>query len=257
MSKTIFTVGDLLGSRPSGPRVLIYHQVGAGLGRQMEVTLDDFTRQLDWLVDNREIVDLTTAISRWPDPGSERLVVLTFDDGYRDTYEVAFPLLEERGCQFTLYLSTEHIENPISRNGVDVAPALTWPQVRAMVGSGLGVVGAHTHTHADLRRLAADEIEVELDRSDSLIEDRVGIRPAHFAYPWGYWSSEAEPFVKARYASAVLGGSPKPSAIPDVHRIHRYPVQLSDSFTFFRSRLSGGLRMEESLRRRLRGYRGP
>ena len=222
----------------------------------MEVTLEDFTRQLDWLAGNREVVDLTTAISRWADPGSEQLVVLTFDDGYRDTFEIAFPLLEERGCPFTLYLATEQIENSTS-NGNDVAPALTWAQVSAMVDSGLTAIGAHTHSHADLRWLSSDEIEAELDISDSLIETRVGIRPAHFAYPWGYWSQEAEPLVKARYESAVLGGSPKPPPIPDVHRIHRYPVQLSDSFTFFRSRLSGGLRMEEKLRRRLRGYSGP
>lgn len=250
-------MADRLFPKPGGPRVLIYHQVGAELGRQMEVTTRNFRRQLDWLSRNRQVVDLETAIAQWQEPGSDHLAVLTFDDGYRDTYETAFPLLSELGLPFTLYLATEPVETGIPLGPSEGAPPLTWDQISDMIGSGLVTVGAHTHRHVDLRYLAANEIEMELTRSDELIESRLGIQPVHFAYPWGYWSAEAEPFVRRRYRSAVLGGTPRPQSAPDPLRLHRYPVQRSDGFSSFEPRLVGGFRLEEAVRRRLKGYSGP
>lgn len=242
---------------PVGPRLLIYHQVGAGLGRQMEVTLENFRRQLDWLVTEREVVKLGDALRRWDDAGSERLAVLTFDDGYEDTFTTAYPLLEERGLPFTLYVATEQVESGRSLGPQEQATPLSWEMIQTMRSSGLLTVGAHTHTHLDLSTAGKEVIEEELTLSDDLIETRLGVRPAHFAYPWGYWSEDADALVRARYESAVLGGSTRPGVSRGPHMLARYPVQLSDDFVFFKARFNGGFWLEESVRRRLRGYRGP
>jgi peptidoglycan/xylan/chitin deacetylase (PgdA/CDA1 family) len=239
------------------PRVLIYHQVDAGLGREMEVRLEDFRRQLDWLSDNRQVVDLGEALVKWDQPGAERLVVLTFDDGYRDTYTKAFPLLRERGLPFTLYLATDSIETGLPLRPVERAEPLSWDQITAMLESGLVTTGAHTHRHLDLRLLSTDQVEDELGTSDDLIELRLGIRPAHFAYPWGFWSASADRPVTDRYSSAALAGSRRAKEKLEPHLLPRYPVQLSDGFEFFGARLRGGFRLEEIIRRRLKGYTGP
>ena len=220
----------------------------------MEVTVEDFEWQLDWLSQNREVVDLETAVRKWNEPGSDRLVVLTFDDGYLSVYENGLPLLVERGLPFTLYLATKMLEKGEDDHGV---ATLTWKSVGSMLQSGLLTVGAHTHSHTDLRRADRAAIRKELDMSDSIIQERLGIRPVHFAYPWGYWSGIAEPMLIERYATAVLGGSPRPVQSPPLHRLHRYPVQLADGVSFFGARVRGGLRGEEWLRRRVRGYQGP
>lgn len=255
--KAASALTDAVLPRPPGPRLLIYHQVDAGLGRQMEVRLDDFRRQLDWLSANRQVVDLGEALVRWIEPGSERLVVLTFDDGYRDTYTTAFPLLYERGLPFTLYLATKSIETGVPLGPADKAEPLSWDHIEAMLESGLVTVGAHTHRHLDLRQLSPDEVEDELGTSDDLIERRLGIRPAHFAYPWGFWSPSSDRPVTDRYSSAALAGSHRAKRDLEPHRLHRYPVQLSDGFRFFGARLRGGLRLEEIIRRRVKGYTGP
>jgi len=255
--KAASTLIDAFMPAPPGPRVLIYHQVEAGLGREMEVHLDDFRRQLVWLSANRQVVELGEALVRWAEPDSERLVVLTFDDGYRDTFTTAFPLILEHGFPFTLYLATESIETGVSLGPSVGAEPLSWDQVGTMLGSGLLTVGAHTHRHLDLRRLSIDEVEDELGTSDDLIERRLGIRPAHFAYPWGFWSPSAERPVTDRYSSAALAGSRRANSELEPHLLSRYPVQLSDGFRFFRARLRGGLRLEETLRRQLKGYQGP
>jgi peptidoglycan/xylan/chitin deacetylase (PgdA/CDA1 family) len=242
---------------PPGPRILIYHQVDAGLGRQMEVTLEDFRRQMDWLSVNRQVVALGEAMVRWGQPASEWLVALTFDDGYRDTYFTAFPILRELGFPFTLYLATESIETGKPLGPAGGADPLNWGEIESMLASGLVTVGAHTHRHSDLRRLSVDAVEEELGTSDDLIEARLGIRPAHFAYPWGFWSPGAHRPVSERYASAALADSGRTRKELKPHLLHRYPVQLSDGFRFFRARLRGGLRFEEVLRRRLNHYNGP
>ena len=177
---------------PPGPRILIYHQVGADLGRQMEVRVEDFTAQLDWLVENRAVVTLDEALSRWTEPGSEQLVALTFDDGYRDTYSTAFPVLRDRGLPFTVYLATESIETGVALGPVPGAEPLAWQELEVMKESGLMTVGAHTHRHVDLRQISRDAVDEELGTSDQLIADRLGITPAHFAYPWGFWSATAD-----------------------------------------------------------------
>lgn len=218
----------------------------------MEVTTEAFTWHLQWLIENREVVSLDSAIQRWHELDAERLAVLTFDDGYLDTYTTAFPLLRERNLPFTLYLSTQMIESGVA----DGSEPLQWQQIEAMVESGLATVGAHTHTHHDLRMASEDKTLWEVETSDSVIERRLGLRPRHFAYPWGYWSSSAHSVVSRVYESAVLG-APRSRTRFDPHMIHRFPVQLSDGTAFFGPRVRGGLLLEERIRRRARGYRGP
>lgn len=216
----------------------------------MEVAVEDFEWQLRWLGDNRHVVDLDTAIRRWDDPLSDELVVLTFDDGYKDTYTTAFPLLREREMPFTMYIATESISND------PVEDALSWPEIVQMHQSGLMTSGAHTHTHRDLRFATPEEVEYELETSDLVIEQHLGQPPRHFTYPWGYWSSSAHDQVSRRYDTATVG-APVGRTDFDLHVLHRYPIQLSDGTRWFEGRLRGGYLAEERVRRRLRGYRGP
>ena len=257
VAKSVFAFSDLFVGSPPGPRILIYHQVGAGLGRQMEVTREAFDYQMAWLAENREVVGLADTVQRWTEADSSNLVVLTFDDGYLDTYTTAFPVLEKSEFPFTLYLATESIETGEALGPSPQADPLTWDMVTEMLDTGLLTIGAHTHSHKDLRTATADEIEQELDVSDRLIEERLGTRPIHFAYPWGYWAESAHDPVAGRYETAVLGGSARPVASPDPLLLHRYPVQLSDTPMFFRTRMRKGLRLEEWTRRSLSGYQGP
>lgn len=250
LSKAIFAAGDRFLPPFEGPRILIYHQVGGGSGLEMEVSPEAFRKHLDWLVDNVAVVPLDEA-------AADGSVVITFDDGYRSVYEQAFPLLKERGMPFTLFITTSPLETGEPLRTHSGGDPLTWDMVREMQDSGLMTVGAHTHTHPDFRHSPPSEVEVELDRSNELILERLGIHPRHFAYTWGYWSSSADEAVRRRYAHALLGGPPPFPRVEDPHLLYRIPVQLSDGVRWFSSRIRGGLRWEEAFRRRLRGYRGP
>lgn len=236
-----------------GPRILIYHQVNAGLGREMEVTLAAFEAQMTHLSESERVVRLEDALAS----PSERSVVITFDDGYRDTFETAFPILRALDLPFTLYLATESIETGSPIGPTTGADPLSWRQVEAMTDQADVTIGAHTHTHRDLRGLDQSIVAHELETSDALIESRLGQRPRHFAYPWGYWSQTADALVASRYDSAVLGGGQPVSERSGFHRLNRVPIQLSDGVAGFHRKLVHGGRSEERIRRLLKGYRGP
>ena len=256
-AKLAFAAADPFFGDFPGPRILIYHQIGAGLGRQMEVTREAFAYQLDWLVANGSVVGLDEAIAQRGQAGDNRRYVLTFDDGYDDFYRFGFPELVKRDLPFTLYLTTNPVETgePLLTGGK--ADPRTWAQIEAMYGTGKMAIAAHTHRHDDLRDLDADAVAADLAVCDDIIEQRLGERPRHFAYPWGYWSATADAAVRRRYATATLGSGPGITEDADLHQLNRVPVQLSDTALFFRRKMRSGLRLEDIVRRRLKGYEGP
>ena len=256
-AKSVFTLADLVLPPLRGPRILLYHQIEAGLGREMEVPLDVFQTHLDWMERIGEVLDLETALATRDDPGAEPKFVLTFDDGYEDVYRYAFPLLVERGWPFTIYLTTNPVESRVSLFPDDRAKPLTWDQLGEMMDSGLMTLGAHTHRHADLRIISLDQTAEELETSDRLIQERVGVVPRHFAYPWGYWSATAETLVVERYATAALASVGSITTCTDQFRLPRLPIQYSDGFLFFKQKVRQGLRAEEWARQRLKGYKRP
>lgn len=257
MAKSAFAVADLAAKPAPGPRILIYHQVGSGMGRQMEVTEQAFSDQIDWIVDNGQVVDLESAFAQRSLSQSRAQYVVTFDDGYLDMFENAWPLLRDRGIPFTVYLTTNPVESQIPLTPGGRADPLTWTQLREMLDSGLMTLGAHTHTHADLSDCDIGVITQEIERSNELIVLRTGVEPRHFTYPWGYWTASADPVVRAAYDTATLGGGPPVTAETDVFKANRIPVQLSDRSFFFKRKMVGGMRLEDKVRRRMKGYDGP
>lgn len=252
--KTVSVVTDRARRPLEGARLLIYHQVGAGNGQEMDLGIEHFRKQAEWMASTGRVAALEDVLAQ-PEDTSERYV-LTFDDGYDDMYRNGFPILRDLGLPFVLYLTTDPIETrrPLRDDGRSTP--VTWDQVGDMMSSGLVTMGAHTHTHPDFRHLSGDQIADEVGRSNALIEQHTAVRPRHFTYTWGYWSDQADPIVRAAYDSATVGGCRTALHAP-AHAVPRLPVQLSDGYRFFRARMQGGFRLEDSIRRRLARYEGP
>jgi len=172
-------------------------------------------------------------------------------------YHRAWPLLCDAELPFVLYLTTDPVESrhPLTPGGR--AEPLTWAHVNEMLDSGLMTLGAHTHEHRDLRSLGTAEIESEVDQSNELILRRTTVAARHFAYPWGYWSVEADPVIRDAYTTATLGSGCPVTAETDVFLLNRVPVQLSDGMPFFKRKMTTGMRLEDRTRRILVRYNGP
>jgi len=255
-AKWLSIAGDILAGRRRGPRILIYHQVGSGSGLEMDVELDAFESQLDWMSDHGEIVSLDEAVNRIGDEDADHCFVLTFDDGHESLYQKAFPAMAERALPFLLYTTTAPLEGTQLLHDDPNMRLSSWDEIISMRESGLMMVGAHGHRHLDARDHDREVLDRDMRLCNDLIRKRLEVDPRHFAYPWGHRSDAAEPVVRELYETAAIGSGGDLRESTDVHRLPRIPVMLSDgSPSIFARKMWGGFRFEtllRSLRDRLR-----
>ena len=228
------------GGRASGATLLIYHRVGGGSRDELDVSTEQFRAQVDALAD-QPVASLDDAVAALRAGDTRHRVVLTFDDGFADVHDHAWPLLRERGLPFTIYLTTAYVGGPMRWEGSTSkeqgAPGLTWDQLREMVDSGLCTIGNHTHSHVRPELLTS----AELDRCTELVEQELGVVPRHFAYTWGIPVPSMDPELAERFTTCATGelGRNLPGADP--LRFTRVPVRRTDPLPFFRAKLRGDL----------------
>ncbi|MFP5334346.1 MAG: polysaccharide deacetylase family protein [Actinomycetes bacterium] len=224
---------------PRGATLLTYHRVGGGSTDELDVTREDFARQVD-LLSGADVVDLDSALGRLATGDSRACVVITFDDGFADVHANAWPLLRRAGLPFTLYLSTAFVGGTMSWEGstaTAAGDALTWRQVEEMVASGLCTVGNHTHRHCRPEDLDSGEV----DRCGDEVEARLGIRPRHFAFTWGVPVPRMSAELRSRFVSAATGAVGRNLPGADTLLLRRIPVRRTDPLPFVRTAVSGGL----------------
>lgn len=242
---------DLVRRPRRGLVVLCYHRVGRRTTSRVDLPGALFEEQVARLAAGPGVMDLDGALRALagPPPSEPGAVVVTFDDGTADFVEEALPILVRYRVPATLYVATDFVERGRSFPG-SAAP-LSWSALADAVSTGLVTVGSHTHTHALLDRLPAAEVDGELDRSITLIGERLGVECRHFAYPKALAGTPAaDRAVRARFASAALAGTrANPYGATDPYRLARSPVQVEDGLAFFDRKVLGGMRMEDDLRR--------
>jgi peptidoglycan/xylan/chitin deacetylase (PgdA/CDA1 family) len=234
----------------SGLVVLIYHRVGRRTPVEVDLPTALFAEQMAALAQDAEVVTLTEGLVRLEDPaGSAPMVAVTFDDGTADFADVALPVLVDHRVPVTLYVASAFLEE--QRPFPDDGRPLSWNALRDATTTGLVDVGSHTHAHALLDRLPPAEVAGELDRSIDLVTERVGVAPAHFAYPKAVMGSPAaDAAVRARFASAAVAGTRvNRYGHTDPFRLARSPIQLSDGMRWFRHKVTGGMAFEDDVRR--------
>lgn len=242
----VLPLGGFRRRRPDDVVVLLYHRVGVGQ-REIDLPVQSFEDHLDYLAERGQVITLEEAIGGNGAGG----VVLTIDDGYRDFYDNVLPAVVRRSLPVLLYLATGLVdERPAGTDGL-----LTWRMLEEAIGTGLVTVGSHTESHANLSRATEAEAEVEMVRSQRVIEDKLGVPCRHFAFPWSVASAAAEHVARRLFDSAALKWRTNRGGRIDPHRLGRTPVLRSDGPFFFQAKVSGRLDGEALLYRTLR--RGP
>jgi peptidoglycan/xylan/chitin deacetylase (PgdA/CDA1 family) len=201
--------------------VLLYHAVGCGTSDPLDVPVDQFESQLiDAAEHGYRFVPLSQLVGGWEQGASapERAVALTFDDGAACLFSVAFPVLQRRRIPFTLFLTEDWLGGDPSRRHMEEVnaqtrwPSLAWPEVRAMVASGLAEVGSHGLRHLYLPRATEAEARAEVVASRLALTEGLGpgARVDLFAYPFGAFDRASVARVRSagyRAAFAVGVGS--------------------------------------------------
>lgn len=236
------------GKKPGIP-ILMYH----GIAEERDARGSSYYRtgtsprrfglQMRYLHDNGYRVVPLREFDRCPaslEPGGKHPVVLTFDDGYRDFYTAAFPVLRRFGFGATVFLPTDLIGSEAGGREY-----LSWHQVRDLHGRGVEF-GSHTATHRRLGDLPPPEIEREVRASKSVIEDRVGEFVESFSFPYAFPQENrrftgmlASLLRKSGYRYAVTTVIGRASPKEDRYALKRIPVNDGDDEALFRAKLEG------------------
>jgi peptidoglycan/xylan/chitin deacetylase (PgdA/CDA1 family) len=188
---------------------------------------------------------------RQPVPRGERVVVITFDDGYADNYTEAVPVLRRHGFVATVFLVSEYVSTariypwdvPKAANDRDAAPyrVLTWEQVGEMAASGIEL-GSHTCTHPELSAISTERCWDEVARSRRDLQEKTGRDVVSFSYPRGDLNGAVIRMVEdAGYAGAVVT-PPRPEIPLTRYTLRRVGVYRDTSPLLFRLKTTGWVR---------------
>ena len=180
--------------------VIMYHRFGDGRYPSTNTTIEQFEAHLEELGSGdytvlplAEVVQKIRAGESLPD----RTVAITVDDAYASVYEEAFPRFKEYGFPFTLFIATRSIRQQPG----DYA---SWDQIREMQAAGVDI-GSQTHSHPHLHRIPLDEVRTEIERSNQLFLQELGLVPSLHAYPFGEYSPEVRNLMEEMGFDAAFG----------------------------------------------------
>ena len=170
-------------------------------------------------------------------------VVLTFDDGYRDFYTHAFPILNKYGFPATVFLPTWYIAT--QRKKFNDKDCLTWLEVEELHELGVEF-GSHSVSHVKLVELDKGNLRDELRKSKETIEDHIGSAVNSFSYPYAFPEQNSE-FVSVisfllktcGYKTGVTTKIGLTSEADGLLFLRRLPVNDYDDEEFFVSKLIG------------------
>lgn len=172
--------------------ILMYHNVGTPPDgaklRGLYISIGAFARQM-WLLKllGYQGLSMSAAMPYLRGEKTGRVVAITFDDGYLDTFDHALPILNSFGFTATCYFVSGHTGeyNEWDASNLNVRKQLmTDMQIKAWQAAGMEV-GAHSRTHPRLSKCNDKELQSELAGSKADLEALIGEPVTQFCYPYG------------------------------------------------------------------------
>ena len=226
--------------------LLMYHAVEAGApsGYGYAVPAGQFERQLDTI---RRAGFQTISLGQLFDgldgkaPLPRKSIVLTFDDAYRNVYQVAWPLMRERAMTGTLFVVADHVGGSNEWDQAKGMPRLELMDVaelKSMADAGWEI-GSHGCEHLELAKVDENQQRDEIFRSKSQLESLLGIAPEFYAYPHGSYTEPVKELLRdAGYRGACSMFSKAGSVTADRFCLRRIMPHRGDSALSFRLKLS-------------------
>lgn len=170
-----------------------------------------------------------------------RPLVVTFDDGFRDFYNKAFPILEQLGFRATVFLTSGYID----KSFLTGRECLRTREVKELAEKGIEF-GSHTVTHPQLKGLSRDQIAHELVSSKKMIENIIGSKVSLFSYPYRFPEEDTDftkklgaLLIEQGYSAGVTTAIGLSGSDNDPLFLKRLPVNDCDDSQFLKKKLEG------------------
>lgn len=173
-------------------------------------------------------------------PLPHRAALIYFDDGYKDNYHNAYPILKRLNIPATVFVVTDCIDQKQILWDADVDPAtahifLTWNDLKAM--GDVFDVGSHTVTHRKLTSLAKDEVREEFEQSRKRIYEMTGKKTIALSYPKSRWNNEIRCMAEDVGFDFILAHGRGFRHSDDFRHLEKIPVGPEDSMSHFKMKL--------------------
>jgi peptidoglycan/xylan/chitin deacetylase (PgdA/CDA1 family) len=210
--------------------ILLYHHVcPCPTPNWLETNSDIFEYQMQFLVRHGFQTITTTQLREAILQGAllpPKPIIITFDDGYENIFEHAFPIMEKYGLTGTIYVIAECIgdEGFASVDQLLELSAAGWE------------IGSHTMLHKDLTLLSPSQVKIELLSSRIFLQEVLGIEIHSLAYPFGLFNEEiARSARNYGYSTAMGLGLYVYHGSYSLYYLNRQPIDGSDAMQEFLS----------------------
>ena len=222
--------------KPSGKRIpiLMYHAVDYDVwgAASLFVNPDNFKSQMEYL---HEQGFTTLFLSDIGSASSvNKPIIITFDDGYKDMYDVAYPIMRDLNIKSNMYIISGWLDGQTYMNP---------DMVKELSNSGLVEIGSHTVSHVYLASKGYDEQERQLKESKEYLENLLGKEIDTIAYPYGSYNSNTLTIAKKYYKYAVTtssGANYSGSYSNSTLTLKRYNIQNTTGIETFKKIVNGG-----------------
>jgi len=240
----------------TGVDLLMYHAIADGAG-PTNIPVSVFCEQMDALESHGYRILSSEELLGWY-RGTAQLagpsVVLTFDDGFLDFAEVAFPELQSRGWPAIVFLPTGQVGGRDAWERNPGRPLMTWDDVRRLHAQGIEF-GAHTVGHVDLTRVAPDVARQEIAESKQMIEQTLGCQIAAFAPPYGKSNAAVREEIRSCYELSVGTTWARAGRHSDLFDLPRIDMHYFRNPRLWRAYLEGDAQVYTAARKILRRIR--
>lgn len=213
-------------------RVLMYHSIGDPIPDDYQgryaIGIEKFKEQMELLK------DLGVPLVKLSYPFIKEGISVTFDDGYKNNLEIAYPILKSLNIPFTVFISTNNFDD---KSGI----YLTKNDVKYLLQDPLVSIGSHGVTHRPLTHLSDDELFYELSKSKNILEDLAGKSIDGISYPHGAYDERiirAVQMVGYKWAANSIFGTITPKTSP--YELKRTDIWSWDTSAEFKCKLIGG-----------------
>ena len=192
--------------------ILMYHQIDipAPRGtsfRSLTVHPKSFKRQMYWMCKlGYRGLSMRDLMPYLKGELTGKVFGITFDDGYRNVFKHALPVLTQLGFTSTNYLVANQFDGGNvwdAQNNVPFSPLMSQTEAREWTHAGQEV-GSHTLDHVHLPDLAIEQARHQIAYSRLMLADAVNSEVTAFCYPYGQFSPRhAELVIEAGYRSAT------------------------------------------------------
>jgi peptidoglycan/xylan/chitin deacetylase (PgdA/CDA1 family) len=222
--------------------ILMYHSIGEANNareKRLQCSVRNFSLQMRYLSNfGYRVTGLDTLVNSMKSGTDlpEKTIVITFDDGFRDTYRYAFPILKKYNFPATVFIVSDLVNDTnkwMIEESYSAKELMTWEEIKEMSENGI-TIGAHTSTHPKLTALQFENAVGEIIWCKDKIEKNLGSSVKFFAYPYGDFNEQIKKAVEeAGYTAACSVRPGFNTGEIELYSLRRIAVHGTDSLWQF------------------------